>query len=108
MPDVILQTRELADSIQKLLTQAGEADEKTIADVQRLRDEQAAPETRKMYDQAIEALKKSQQQKATPLLRKIAEALVEFAAEHRIPLAIADKPVRRRRRQVKKKQMPAH
>lgn len=105
--NIDLKTSDLADSIKRLVAHAGEADERMIQDLQRLRDEQTAAELKRSYEQAIEALRKSQSQKAGPVRKKIAEALVQFAVEYQLPIALADKAPRRRRQRKAKPQPSA-
>lgn len=96
---VELNTQELRASIDRILASVGESDSKLIDEVRRLQEaDDVTPERRRMYEQAIDALEKSRRQRMVPVRRKIAEAMVRLAAELELPLAVSDRPARRRQR----------
>lgn len=95
-----LDTESLKASIERILAEVGESDRKLIDEVAQLRDVHAATtEAKRSYEDAIKALQKSAKQKAVPVRRKIAEALVAFASQLELPLGVTDRPARRRSRQ---------
>lgn len=100
MSNVIqLDTAALTASIERALADVGETDRRLIDDIRQLREtEGLSAENRRMYDEAIQALEKSRKQKAIPVRRRIAEALVKLASEMELPLGVTDRPARRRSR----------
>ncbi len=107
---VQLDTDALKASIERALADVGGTDRRLIDDIRQLRETDGlTPENRRMYDEAIKALEKSRKQKAIPVRRRIAEAIVRLAAELELPLAVTDRPARRRTRaRVTASQPPHH